>query len=146
MSIRQKLTVLAMAASSISLLVLCTAMVIFDVAEVRQHVFNEMATIAAMTGFNCANSLVDKRPGLAAEALSMLKVNPRTVTAAVYAADGTVFARYFRDRRVEEIPAKVPKEETSSLVHGYVIVFHPIVENGKEAEDEDGGNQAGLRP
>jgi len=130
MSIRQKLTLLAMAASSGALLLLCTAMVIFDFAEVRQHVRNEMTTIAAMTGFNCASSLVDKRPGLAAEALSMLKVNPRIVAAAVYDADGAVFARYFRDRQVESLPRQIPRGDEIMIAPGHVTVFHPIVEEG----------------
>jgi signal transduction histidine kinase/DNA-binding response OmpR family regulator len=131
LTIKQKLMLIIMAASSGALVVLCLAMVIFDMAELSQSAKNEISVTATMTAYQCATALTSDRPGLAAEALSMLSVNKRIVTAYVFKRDGTVFARYFRDRAYEEPP---PNPLNQIYIHpegGYLLIFHPVVVNGE---------------
>ena len=129
LSIKQKLMLIMMASSGAALAVLCAAMVIFDVRELGQSVKNELSSTAAMTAYQCGVALaaIPPSPGKAAEAIGMLKVNQRIVSAFVFAADGSVFARYFRDKASEE-PPKDPFVQTYIRPEGkHIYVFHPII-------------------
>lgn len=126
-SIQQKLSLIILITTASSLLLLCAAMVILDLMELAQSARNEMKSTAALTGYHCAESLLSSSPGEAANALSMLNVNSRIVAAAIYSADGQVFARYFRDRIPEKLPSKPLPGIDVSIRGGRIECFYPIL-------------------
>lgn len=126
LSVRRKLMILITATSGASLILLCAAMVIFDVAELRQSLENELRNMAALTAYHLGTPLLEKNPGEAAEVLGMLSVNPRIVAACVYDENRRIFQRYFRDRGVQDLPEVAPHDETAYMAEGYLNVFYPV--------------------
>jgi hypothetical protein len=146
LSIKRKLMLIVMASSTIALVVLCVAMVIFDVMEIGQSVKNELSNAAAMTAYHCAEALAPQaRPGeepappdrgKAAEALGMLEVDQRVVTAFLFDRSGNEIARYFRDRVVEKAPDDIwsrPYEKSGRF---------PISGGSIDATEEAGNREA----
>ena len=141
LSIKRKLMLIVMASSTIALVVLCVAMVIFDVMEIGQSVKNELSNAAAMTAYHCAEALAPQGPpgeepappdrGKAAEALGTLKVDQRIVTAFLFDRSGNEIARYFRDRVVEKAPDDIWSRPYIHPEGNHIFVVHPIITEGQ---------------
>jgi hypothetical protein len=147
LSIKRKLMLIVMASSTIALVVLCVAMVIFDVMEIGQSVKNELSNAAAMTAYHCAEALAPQGPpgeepappdrGKAAEALGMLEVDQRIVTAFLFDRSGNEIARYFRDRVVEKAPDDIWTRPYIQPEGNHIFVVHPIIAEGQRMKNRD---------
>ena len=124
--IGRKLVLIIMSASMSVLLLLCAAMVVFDVREFTQSLKNELSVSAALTAYHCAAPLARGSPGEAAEVLAMLNVDKKVLAACVYGPEGRILARYFRDRTPMDLPPEPRKDIYIYPENRRLHVFHPI--------------------
>jgi signal transduction histidine kinase len=134
LSIQWKLRWVSMLASGTTLLLVCTAFVLYDRATFREVMVRQLAGEAEILGRNSASALVFDDPGAAAETLAALRAEPRVISARIYQADGQPFATYGRDAPtgVTVLPAQfgVPADG-HRFEDAYMVLFRPIVSGGR---------------
>src|SRR5437016_86769 len=96
LSIKRKLTLLAMIASGAALLTACVMFLIYDIILFRQEMVRNVQTHAAIVGFNSTAALTFKEDGDAKQTLLLLRSDPHVVSACIYDSEGKVFATYAR--------------------------------------------------
>jgi PAS domain S-box-containing protein len=131
-SIRWKLTVVTMLASSAALLSASAAFVVYDVITFRQRIVRRLSTVAEIIAYNSSSAIVFRDDQAAAQTLSALKAEPRVVAAAIYAIEGHRFARYLREGAED----RMPETESAPLQAGHrfeadrLLVFQPVTLQG----------------
>src|SRR5580700_9428100 len=98
--IRDKLRLIIMTTVSISLLLVCAAVLAYDDSANRQSMRNDLAVLAEMTGANSTAALSFGDARAAEELLSGLKAKRGVILAFLYSADGRPFAAYHRKASV----------------------------------------------
>ena len=96
LSIRRKLTAIVLVTCGVSILFACTMLAVYDVTAFRREIAVELVSTAGITGSNTTAALSFSDAYAAHETLNSLAAQTHIVAAAVYAADGSVFARYAR--------------------------------------------------
>ena len=96
MSIQWKLLWVSMLASGATLLLICTAFVLYDRMTFREVMVRQLAAQADIIGFNSASPLLFDDPDAAAETLAALRAESRIIAAGIYRVDGQRFATYDR--------------------------------------------------
>jgi len=105
-SVRRKVTALVVATTLAALLVTALALVSYNVHDYRQSKLAEMRTQAEIIGRASAPALTFADRKEATRGLAMLEARPDVLQAALYAADGTLFASYARDGDSADIPVR----------------------------------------
>jgi len=126
-SLRQKLVVLVLLTTLVALVVALGAMVAYDLRAYHRGLIADMNTQAALLGRNSAAALIFDDAREARENLALLRIRPQVASAAVYAADGTLFARYQREGEGGAIPAR-PEAEGERVEGRHLLVFKRIVD------------------
>jgi PAS domain S-box-containing protein len=96
MPIKRKLVSITMLTSFVALLLACGAFVSYERIVYRQSLVSGLASSASIVGNNSAAALAFEEPNSAARTLASLKTHPNIVAAAIYDADGRLFATYRR--------------------------------------------------
>lgn len=135
-SIAKKLTRMNMLVSAIALLLACIGFVVYDSASYRAALVSNLSVQAQEAGSNSVSALLFDDPQSAQRTLSSLKLSSNIVSAAIYSADGKLFATYLRNPQLQvpralEIPPS--QEETHRFDHGDVMLTHTIVFQNKLA-------------
>src|SRR5258708_39066607 len=91
LSIRQKLTRVAMLSSSLALIFAATAFIASDVLASRSAVARRLATEAEIIASNTASALLFQDPAAAPTTLSVLWAATHVPASAVYDAQGYLF-------------------------------------------------------
>jgi len=94
MSIGQKLTVIIVTISTMTLLLACLVMAFFDVLTFRKSMALDLGTLADVTADNSTDAVTAYDQQAAREVLRALRAQPHIVAACTYSQDGTVFAGY----------------------------------------------------
>ena len=94
MSIGQKLTVIIVTISTMTLLLACLVMAFFDVLTFRKSMALDLGTLADVTADNSTEAVTAYDQQAAREVLRALRAQPHIVAACTYSQDGTVFAGY----------------------------------------------------
>src|SRR5258708_7125063 len=97
LSIRQKLTRVAMLSSSLALIFAATAFIAYDVLASRSAVARRLSTEAEIIASNTASALLFQDPAAARTTLAGLGAETHVRAAAVYDAHGHLFAHYAPD-------------------------------------------------
>ena len=127
LSIRQKLMALMMLTSSAALLLACVAFMTYESVTMRQEMARELSALAGIIGDNSTAALSFKDRKAAEETLATLAAKDQIVAAALYGADGALFARYLRaGARPETVPA-APEDEGYRFVSGGLELFSPVL-------------------
>src|SRR4051794_15126455 len=130
-SIRRKLTLLAMLTSTVALLVACVACMTFDVFTFRERMTQDLTMNAEIVGTNCAAALTFSDANDAKQTLSSFRADPHVVTACVYSAEGKPFVTYARgDGGRADVPPQVVGDR-AQFVGAYLEVSHTIHLDGK---------------
>jgi len=95
--IRHKLRLIVMLTVGAALSVACAVILIYQYYTLRDSLRSDLGVLAEITGDNSAAALSFSDRRAAEELLSGLKEKRSIVEAAIYMADGTVFAIYSRD-------------------------------------------------
>src|ERR1700679_1590640 len=125
--IRHKLRLIVMTTVGAALIVACGAVLVYDYYTLRDSLRRDLGVLAEMTGDNstAALSFGDRKTAL--ELLSGLKRKRSIVMAAIYSADGQVFASYRRDPGASAPPSFPSSTNGGSFQNGRLYIFQRIV-------------------
>jgi hypothetical protein len=127
LSIRSKLTLMIMAASSLALLFACAAFISYDSYTFRIAKVQDVATLAEIIGSNSTGALTYQDANSAREVLSALSSKKQISEACIYDRQGQVFAKYVRDSGPAEFSPPPPQEGGSLFEDQHLILFRSII-------------------
>ena len=126
LSIQQKITWIVVVVTSVTLLVTCAGMIAYDLVTFRQAMVQRLATVADVVGFNSASAIAFNDQASAHKTLAALHAVSSIDLAAIYTADGQVFATYARSQsRPESLPHVQPEQQVFQA--GHLALFHRIL-------------------
>jgi signal transduction histidine kinase/ActR/RegA family two-component response regulator len=96
LSIKRKLTLLAMLTSGIAVVLSSASFLTYDLMTFRDMLSRDLSTEAKMVAYNSAAALAFNDEKAASTLLSSLSAKPGVVKAVLYDADGRVFAHFSR--------------------------------------------------
>jgi len=96
LSLRPKLTLIAMATSGVALLIACASFIGLELLTSQGVIEQHLDTLAEVVARNSTAALSIDDADLAAETLAALEGEPHVVAAAIFTKDGRVFATYRR--------------------------------------------------
>lgn len=139
MSIKTKLCLVAVGACGLALLVCSLGYLYNEYHESRSAMVNEAQTLADMLEFHGAAPLVFSEREAATELLRSVHRNESIDLAAIYDANGDLFAVYAKDDRVtpssvSEQPQAPPRPGDGYRFgeHGHLHLFAPVLDNGAQ--------------
>ena len=129
-SVSRKVTALVAATTLAALVVASLALVSYNVHDYRRSELAEMRTQAEIIGRASAPALAFNDPREAKRGLAMLEARPDVQQAALYDADGALFAAWSRDGETRNLPGRVgPLGER--IAGDRLDLTAPIVEDGQ---------------
>jgi len=130
LSIRGKLTLMIMAASSLALLLACAAFISYDSYTFRIAKVQDVATLAEIIGSNSTGALTYQDANSAKDVLSALRSKKQISEACIYDRQGQIFAKYQRDSEADEATPPLAKEDGNLFQDQHLILFRKIVLTG----------------
>jgi signal transduction histidine kinase/CheY-like chemotaxis protein len=130
LSIKQKLTLMAMLTSSIAVILSSASFLIYDLVSFRQLLRQDLMTQAQIIAYNSAAALAFKDESSARVTLQALKAKDDVVSAALYTTDGKVFAQYIRSGEANPVLPKNPKQNGYQTNGNYIDVFNEVTLSG----------------
>jgi signal transduction histidine kinase/DNA-binding NarL/FixJ family response regulator len=133
-SIKRKLTILAMLCSGVALMTACTMFLAFDVVMCREELTKSVQLHAAIVGQNSTAALSFNDANDARQTLLSLRADPHVVSACIYDADGHIFATYAPGQQGgqdTEVPAVV-RQDTHRFADRHLEVFRQIMLDGRQ--------------
>ncbi|MEO8165931.1 MAG: CHASE sensor domain-containing protein, partial [Betaproteobacteria bacterium] len=103
-SVRIKLMSVVLATTLAALLAAATALVIYEMRSYKKTWINDLSTQAELLALISAPALAFDDPGAARQNLAQLKVRRAILGAAIYDANGEIFATYAQDGGDDRIP------------------------------------------
>lgn len=125
-SIRQKLFGIVLLATLVALIVSLSAIVTYDLGLYRQDLTADMTTQAELLGHMTAPALNFDDPQLAAENLNLLRIRSKVRAAAIYNAQGKLFASYLSPGETADFP-NLPDTDSIRTEGNRIFVFRRIV-------------------
>jgi PAS domain S-box-containing protein len=122
-----KLILVILLTTAIALSVAGTLLLVSDLRENRAQRTQDLRTEANIVAVAMAPALSFNDPQAAARNLNALRARPALDVAALYRADGSVYASFARDA-AHPPPARLPGPDRSG---GVIEVFKPVVQNGE---------------
>lgn len=108
LSIRQKLIALMMAITACVLTLATLMLLVNEAITSRREVFENLSTIAMITGYNAVAPLTFNDPESADENLASLAADSSLWLAQIYRADGSLFAQYNTPSATGPFPKTLP--------------------------------------
>jgi signal transduction histidine kinase/DNA-binding response OmpR family regulator len=131
LSIKRKLTIIVMAASSVALLIACAAFGLYDKITFQQSMVEDLEIQAEIIATNSTAALTFGDGKAIEEMLAALKAKRSIVAACVYNKNGKPFARYLRKGSADLSAPMPPPGNSSEFRPNDLIVFHRIVWDGE---------------
>jgi two-component system, sensor histidine kinase and response regulator len=125
--IRHKLRLIVMLTVGAALAVACAAILTYHYYALRESSRRDLSVLADITGDNSTAALSFADRKAAEELLSGLRDKRSVLTAAIYSADGKVFASYKRDPAAAAPPQFEAAEEQASFRGRRLIIFQRIL-------------------
>src|SRR4029077_17909199 len=104
--IRQKLQLIIIATAGAALVLVCTAVGVYDRFTLRDSIRTDLGILAGIFGSNSTAALSFGDFRSAGELLSGLRAQRSIVRAFLYSPDGKVFAAYHREGGQKEAPSR----------------------------------------
>lgn len=123
--IRRKLMIILMLTSSVVLLLTCTVFFTYELTTFKDKAIQGLSTLGDVIATNSTASLAFDNEQDATEVLSALKARPQILSAALYDANGKLFARYpaaFPADSFRSAPERDGFRAESSRLVGYMPV------------------------
>jgi signal transduction histidine kinase len=125
LSINRKLTFIITITSTIAVLMACLAFLFYDRITFKAAMIRDLRTLSNVIGANSTAALAFSNRDDATETLASLRAEKHVIAAAIYLADGSVFATYHRDNLTFHPPQGVLSQPT--FYDNYVDVAEPII-------------------
>ena len=130
-SIRNKVMALVLGITALALVLSAVALVIYDLQSYEQQTTRDLQAQADVLARASGPALSFDDRKVAEKDLSVMQVRPQIVAAALYEADGTLFATYTRaGASVPPFPAS-PGAEGHVIEKGQIALFRRVIENGE---------------
>ena len=129
--IKRKLMLVIMLISGISMLLVCTAVTIYELILFRKDATYQIATMAEMIGNNSKAPLIFKDANSATETLNALRADSRIVAARIYRNGGEAFASYLRDASDSAVLPSEPLVEGVSAQGSKLLITRRISIEGE---------------
>lgn len=129
LSIRAKLLFIVLLSTLAVLVVACTLLVRVEMSFLRGSLKNEVALSATFVGSEMDQPFEQGYQGYAEGKLNKLAGNERVVAAAVYDAEGRLYARYWRGQAREALPEAAPPVQTYHFSDSHLHFFEPIYDH-----------------
>jgi signal transduction histidine kinase len=133
-TIKQKLTWMSALTSTTALLLAASAFFAYHLVTFRSAIVRTLSIQADTIGLNSISPLRFNDDRSAEDTLSALRADRNIITAAVYAADGTLFATYAggSEKRASIAPAVASEQPDTARFEGRTLeVSHAIVADGE---------------
>jgi two-component system sensor histidine kinase/response regulator len=130
LSIRNKLTLMIMSASSLALLLACVAFIGYDSYNFRITKVQDVSTLAEIVGANSTGALTYQDSNSARDVLSGLRMKKQISEACIYDRQGQIFAKYQRDSKASEFSPPPVQEAESLFQDRHLILFRNITLDG----------------
>ena len=127
-SIKRKLTLIIMAASTVALLLASTGFVSYELFTFRQKMVRDLSTLADIIANRSTAALSFDNQEDAEEDLNSLQANPRIVSACLYKGDA-VFAQYPKQTDVRLYPP--PGKAGARFERDHLVLFRDITHKGE---------------
>ena len=127
--IRRKLMVMLLVTSGAVLGVTCAAFIIYQYGAYRAAARHTVQTLGQVIASNSTAAVAFDNASDETEVLAAVHAEPRITLAAVYDAEGTLFARYPADAPVKVFPPH-PKRDGLRFDAGLLIYYLPIRQSG----------------
>jgi PAS domain S-box-containing protein len=129
-SIKKKLMTIIMLTCGVALVVACSAILVYEVADYRSVLRRNTEVMAGVIGANSAAALSFNDKSAATDTLAALKAEPYVISACVYDKSGQPFATYYRSEGEKSDPPKVAAE-TYYFGKKSLNLFHKITFDGE---------------
>jgi len=133
--IRHKMTRISMLVSTSALLLSSLGFIVYELVTYRDTMVQNLSSQAEMIGINTVSALLFNDPKAATETMTALRVRSRIVSAAIYTAQGELFARYVPSDGVTvfQLPERITGQEASHRFQGgYLFVLEPVISDGQK--------------
>ncbi len=127
LSIKQKLTVIIVLTSSVAVFVACVAVGAYYYHRSKEALVRETTELATIIGSNSQAALAFQDSAGGEEILSALIANVHITSAAIYDAEGELFATYRVHNRLNELDQHPPTPAETSFRNGEFVVAQDIV-------------------
>src|ERR1035441_533841 len=128
-SIKRKTMTVIMLTTVVVLLLTAAAFTVYDLATYRQSLVHSLSATAAVLADHSTTALALRDEKDARATLASLRADPRIVAAALYDAQGNVFAHYPTQTPVSAFPL-APGKGGYRHEGGRVILLEPVTEGG----------------
>jgi PAS domain S-box-containing protein len=131
LSIKRKLLLITMLTSSAALLLACTGFIAYEWFASRRDLVQRLTMVADIIAGNSTAALEFGDRKSAEEILSTLGANEHILAAAVYGANGRVFATYLRGDRNPAVPPAPAGPDGHRFAGGRLTLFRGVVLDGE---------------
>ncbi|MCX4187561.1 ATP-binding protein [Methylophaga sp. OBS4] len=114
-SIRHKLLLGVLMTTLIALFVSGAILIVYDLRDYRNRTLEDLRTQAGLIGQSTTAAIQFDDREVANQALSLLRLRPRIIAAAIYTPDGKVFAHYMADGQLLNGLSPLPKTTVFDL-------------------------------
>ena len=128
-TLRGKLMLVVFASTFASLLFAAIALAIYEVRNYDDALVADLETQAEILGRASEAALAFNDREVATETLALLRLRPQMRAAALYNAEGTLFASYLQDG------GRVPEQAGAPgnrVEHDAMVLFHPVHAQGTQ--------------
>ncbi len=132
LAVKQKLRLIVMATVSLVLLLACAAVLPYDQIAARDSMRNDLGVLADIFSANSSAALSFNDRSAAEELLSTLQAKQHVVAAFLYAADGKLFATYYRPPEQTRIAAPRPEDDSSRFGADRLVLFRSVLLKGQK--------------
>jgi len=131
LSLKRKLTLMAMLTSSIALVLSSASFLIYDLVSFRKLLSQDLTTQAQIIAYNSAAAMAFKDEASAKVTLSALTAKDDVVAAVLYTTDGHMFAHYFRATGPSPLLPDHVQENGYRFDSNYINVFSDVTLSGE---------------
>lgn len=125
-SIKRKLTIIIMIASTVALLLVSTGFVAYELVTFRQTMARDLSTLAEIIGNQSTAALTYGDPDAAREILGALSAKRHVVAAALYDKNGSLLASYSSNKGSAALFPNRPGPEALRFGNSALVLFHEV--------------------
>ncbi len=130
-SLRRKVILLVLAATAAALALTALGLVIYDLRAYEKQWTNDLNTQAEILARASAPALAFDDRRTATTDLSLMKVRPRVVAAAIYTREGELFATYAKPGVEAVAFPRKPEADGYRIVDDQLALFRRVIEGGE---------------
>jgi PAS domain S-box-containing protein len=127
--IKRKLMLVILLTTGFALFLTGSALITYELITFRRSLTVNIGVLAEIIGANSTGAVAFQDPKSAQEILAALSAEHQVTEAAVYSADGEIFARFPTNRPVSQFP-RHPKPDGYRFSRSHLAMFRPILQQG----------------